>query len=191
MACNTCTGLGNRLLHWVWCHRVLEELDQGSPDGEITGKRFLCQFTCPYPTHGRKLAQPRDYYYGIRCRLARSSADVSYRGAVRQCPRGGNTLSGVSFHPQEAWHTSSGMPRRWHPLASGPTSVLRQPFPSADLQSWQRAGQNVYCSGCIPITVCEKPVRSVASRPVARHAGSIDLDMGARASMTRGASVRE
>ncbi len=39
---------------------------------------------------------------GVRCRPARSSADVCQRGAVRQRMGGGNTLSGVSPHPQGA-----------------------------------------------------------------------------------------
>ncbi len=39
---------------------------------------------------------------GVRCRPARSSADVRQSGAVRQCIREGNTSSGVSPHPQGA-----------------------------------------------------------------------------------------
>ncbi len=39
---------------------------------------------------------------GVRCRPARSSADVCQRGAVRQRMGGGNTPSGVSPHPQGA-----------------------------------------------------------------------------------------
>ncbi len=39
---------------------------------------------------------------GIRCRPARSSADVCQRGAVRQRMGGGNTPRGVSPHPQGA-----------------------------------------------------------------------------------------
>ncbi len=39
---------------------------------------------------------------GVRCRPARSSADVCQRGAVRQRMGGGNTPGGVSPHPQGA-----------------------------------------------------------------------------------------
>ncbi len=39
---------------------------------------------------------------GVRCRPARSSADVCQRGAVHQRMGGGNTPSGVSPHPQGA-----------------------------------------------------------------------------------------
>ncbi len=39
---------------------------------------------------------------GVRCRPARSSADVCQRGAVCQCMEGGNTPSGVSPYPQGA-----------------------------------------------------------------------------------------
>ncbi len=39
---------------------------------------------------------------GVRCRPARSSADVCQRGAVRQRMEGGNTPSGVSPYPQGA-----------------------------------------------------------------------------------------
>ncbi len=39
---------------------------------------------------------------GVRCRPARSSADVCQRGAVRQRMDGGNTPSGGNPHPQEA-----------------------------------------------------------------------------------------
>ncbi len=39
---------------------------------------------------------------GVRCRPARSSADVCQRGTVRQRMGGGNTPSGVSPHPQGA-----------------------------------------------------------------------------------------
>ncbi len=42
---------------------------------------------------------------GVRCRPARSSADVCQRGVVRQRMGGGNTPSGVSPHPQWAWLT--------------------------------------------------------------------------------------
>ncbi len=38
----------------------------------------------------------------LKCRPARSSADVHQRGAVRQRMKGGNTPSGVSSHPQGA-----------------------------------------------------------------------------------------
>ncbi len=40
---------------------------------------------------------------GVRCRPARSSADVCQRGTVRQRMGGGNTPGGVSPHPQGAW----------------------------------------------------------------------------------------
>ncbi len=39
---------------------------------------------------------------GVRCRPARSSADVCQRGDVRQRMGGGNTPGGVSPHPQGA-----------------------------------------------------------------------------------------
>ncbi len=39
---------------------------------------------------------------GVRCRSARSSADVCQRGAMRQRMGGGNTPGGVSPHPQGA-----------------------------------------------------------------------------------------
>ncbi len=39
---------------------------------------------------------------GVRCRPARSSADVCQRGAVRQRMGGGNTPGGVSPQPQGA-----------------------------------------------------------------------------------------
>ncbi len=40
---------------------------------------------------------------GVRCRPARSSADVRQRCAVRQLMGEGNTPGGVSPHPQGAW----------------------------------------------------------------------------------------
>ncbi len=40
---------------------------------------------------------------GVRCRPASSSSDVCQRGSVHQSMGGGNTLSGVSPHPQGAW----------------------------------------------------------------------------------------
>ncbi len=40
---------------------------------------------------------------GVRCRPARSSADVCQRDTVRQRMGGGNTPGGVSPHPQGAW----------------------------------------------------------------------------------------
>ncbi len=39
---------------------------------------------------------------GVRCRSARSSADVCQRDTVRQRMGGGNTPGGVSPHPQGA-----------------------------------------------------------------------------------------
>lgn len=44
-------------------------------------------------------------------------------------------------HPGRNWHLGTGTPRRWHPISSGSTSVWRQPFTSADLQSKQRASR--------------------------------------------------
>ncbi len=70
---------------------------------------------------------------GVRCRPARSSADVRQRGAVRQRMTRGNSPSGVSPHPK------TGTPRQRPPLSSGPTSVWRQPSLSADLRGKQRA----------------------------------------------------
>ncbi len=79
---------------------------------------------------------------GVRCRPARSSADVCQRGAVRQRMGGGNTPGGVSPHPQGEWlalrlecqgdglHYPVGQP------------VWRQPSLSAALCGRQRAAQS-------------------------------------------------
>ncbi len=64
---------------------------------------------------------------GVRCRPARSSADVCQRGAVRQHTPG---------------RLATGTPRRRPPLSSGPTSVWRQPSLSAALRGRQRAARS-------------------------------------------------
>ncbi len=48
-------------------------------------------------------AETVESYEGVRCRPARSSADVRQRGAVSQRMGGGNITSGVSSDPQGAW----------------------------------------------------------------------------------------
>ncbi len=48
-------------------------------------------------------AENVESFEGVRCRPARSSADVCQRGATRQRMGGGNTPGGVSPHPQGAW----------------------------------------------------------------------------------------
>ncbi len=97
---------------------------------------------------------------GVRCRPARSSADVCQRGTVHQRMGGGNTpgpspLGGMA-------RLATGMPRRRPPLSSGPTSVWRQPSLSAALRGRQRAARSFWRSGC-GSRICAMLLRDTAT----------------------------
>ncbi len=106
----------------VWLPEVLGGFHQGSPSGELNWGRKRRSYprvrgngaasvtparsSCPLLTQhtGRNWlnAEIVESCEGVRCRPARSSADVCQRGAVRQRMGGGNTPGGVSPHPQGA-----------------------------------------------------------------------------------------
>ncbi len=52
--------------------------------------------------------------------------------------------------PEGTARLGTGIPRRCHPLSSGPTSAWRQPSLSADLRNSQRAAQSFWRSICGP-----------------------------------------
>ncbi len=113
-------------LFWAWRQNappsltagVLEELNQGSPSGELncrrkkaltsldegewrskrdTGQHFP-PITC-YPTHGKKLVQHGDCRILRRCSVS-PSLQLRQRGTMHQRIGGGNTPSGESPHSQ-------------------------------------------------------------------------------------------
>ncbi len=92
----------------VWGTELEEKKALVPPgEGEWHSKRDTGQFFPPITVTqhmGRDWlnAETVESCEGVRCRPARSSADVSQRGAVHQRMGGGNTPSGVSPHPQGA-----------------------------------------------------------------------------------------
>ncbi len=93
----------------------------------------------------------------VRCRPARSSADVRQRGAVHQCIGGGTTPSGVSPHSQGAR-----LALRLVCQADGIHYPVGQPSISADLCVRQRAAQSFWSSGCGP-RICAMLLRDSAT----------------------------
>ncbi len=97
-------GLASDLLRQSLTARGAWRIPQGSPSGELNwgrkkalvspgegewrSKRDTGQFFSPitYPNTREELAQPKivESCEGVRCRPARSSADVCQRGTVRQ-----------------------------------------------------------------------------------------------------------
>ncbi len=136
--------------------------------------QFFPPITC-YPTHGKRLAQRGDCRILRRCscRPARSSAGVRRRGTVRQRMGGGNTPSGVSPHPPggtarlEIGTVASSHAWR-HPLSSGPTSVWRQPFLSAD--------QTKSCSELLKLQVRSTYMRNALTGHSNAKAGSVSSE---------------
>ncbi len=83
----------------ICCYSLLRSNVAASVTPASSSRPLLTQYT------GRNWLNAKivESCEGVRCRPARSSADVCQRGTVRQRMGGGNTPGGVSPHPQGAW----------------------------------------------------------------------------------------
>lgn len=137
---------------------------QGSPSGELNWGRKRCSYprvrgngaasVTPASSSRPLLTQYKGRNWlnakivesceGVRCRPARSSADVCQRGTVRQRMGGGNTPGGVSPHPQGARLTlqlvrqGDGLHYPVETLKTTIVSVIRRQKTTATRRTWMK-----------------------------------------------------
>ncbi len=89
-------------------------------------------------------AETVESHKGVRCCPVRSSTNIcdKHRGPTHKRRR--HSMSSELSSPGGTARIGTGMPRRRHPLSSGPASAWRQPSFSVDLNNRERAARAVF-----------------------------------------------